>query len=86
MKKTFNGVVTSIAMKDTAVVEVFRQVPHPLYKKLQKRSKKYKVATEGNSLSVGDFVRIEETKPLSKDKHFRLAAVITSVKEANKLV
>lgn len=82
MAKTLNGVVTSVGMKNTAVVEVFRQVPHPLYKKLLKRSKKYKIETEGKELNVGDFVRIEETKPISKDKYFKLTTVITSVKEA----
>lgn len=82
MAKTLKGFVTSVGMKNTAVVEVFRQVPHPLYKKLLKRSKKYKIETGDASLSVGDFVVIEETKPLSKDKYFKFASVITSVKEA----
>lgn len=82
MAKTLNGIVTSVGMKNTAVVEVFRQVPHPLYKKLLKRSKKYKIETEGKELTVGDLVRIVETKPVSKDKYFKLATVITSVKEA----
>lgn len=81
MVKTLNGIVTSIGMKNTAVVEVFRRVPHPLYKKLLKRSKKYKVDTEGKEVSVGDFVQISETRPISKDKHFKLTRVITSVKE-----
>ena len=81
MAKTLNGIVRSIGMQNTAVVEVSRRVPHKLYKKLLTRSKKYKVETEGKELNVGDSVRIEETKPLSKDKYFKLSAVITSVKE-----
>lgn len=82
MAKTFNGKVTSVGMKNTIIVEVFRRVPHPLYKKLLTRSKKFKVETEGKSVSVGDLVKISETKPLSKDKYFKLEKVITSVKEA----
>ncbi|MBI5044932.1 MAG: 30S ribosomal protein S17 [Candidatus Levybacteria bacterium] len=83
MAKTLKGFITSTGMNNTAVVEVFRQVPHPLYKKLLKRSKKYKVETEGKTLSVGDYVQIEETKPMSKDKYFKLVSIITSVKEVS---
>ncbi len=82
MAKTLNGVVTSISMNNTAVVEVFRKTAHPLYKKLLTRSKKYKVETAGKELTVGDRVLIEETKPISKDKHFKLIDVVEAVKEA----
>ena len=82
MAKTLRGIVTSVAMKNTAVVEVFRKTPHPLYKKLLTRSKKFKIETEGKELTVGDTVRIVEIKPLSKDKHFKLLDIVESVKEA----
>ena len=72
MAKIFTGKVVSTKMQNTAVVEISRRKPHPLYKKLMLRSKKYKVDTAGKIVSVGDTVRITETKPISKDKHFRL--------------
>ena len=59
-------------MQDTVVVEIVRRVPHPLYKKLLKRSKKFKVATNGATVAVGDDVRIVETRPVSKDKYFAI--------------
>lgn len=82
MAKTLKGIVTSVGMQNTATVEVFRKTPHPLYKKLLTRSKKFKIETEGKELAVGDTVRIIETKPLSKDKYFKLLEVVESVKEA----
>ncbi len=81
MTRTFKGVVTSILMTNTAVVEVSRKTPHPLYKKLLTRSKKHKIETDGAELMVGDTVIIAETKPLSKGKHFRLSEVVTRIKE-----
>ncbi len=75
MAKIFVGTVISAKMKDTAVVEVSRHIPHPLYKKLLKRSKKYKVDTKGQQVAEGDTVRIIETLPISKDKHFKIAKV-----------
>lgn len=72
MAKILTGTVVSNTMQNTAVVEVIRRTPHPLYKKLLKRSKKYKVDTNGQAVKVGDRVRIMETKPISKDKHFML--------------
>jgi small subunit ribosomal protein S17 len=78
MARTLNGKIISLAMKDTAVVEVSRRVPHPLYKKLLARSKKFKVATEGKDLAIGDQVKIVETRPMAKDKYFKVAEVITS--------
>ena len=76
MKKTFEGTVVSVKMQNTAVVEVFRRKPHPLYKKLLKRSTRFKAETGGVSINIGDKVRITETKPISKDKHFKLMEVI----------
>ncbi len=73
-KKSFTGVVTSTAMKDTAVVTVSRYFKHPRYGKYVKAEKRYKAHDEGNSKQVGDKVVIEETKPISKDKRFRVTA------------
>lgn len=70
--KTFTGIVTSIKMKDTVVVEVSRRTPHPLYKKLQKRSSKLKVAAPAHTLAVGETVTIGETRPVAKGVHFIL--------------
>jgi small subunit ribosomal protein S17 len=59
-------------MQDTAIVEIVRHVPHPLYKKLQKRSKKYKVDTKGQTVTVGQDVQIVETRQVAKDKYFKI--------------
>ena len=72
MAKILTGKVISIKMQDTAVVQVTRFVPHPLYKKLMKRSKNFKVDSKGVELTVGQEVKILETKPMAKDKHFRI--------------
>jgi small subunit ribosomal protein S17 len=78
MAKTLNGTITAVGNK-TATVEVVRQFPHPLYRKLLKRSSKFKVFTDA-LMHVGDVVEITETKPVSKDKYFRVSKVITEVK------
>jgi small subunit ribosomal protein S17 len=72
MAKILTGKVVSNGMTNTIVVEVVRRTPHPLYRKLLKRSKTYKVETNGVNVPLGERVRIVETKPLSKDKHFML--------------
>ncbi len=77
MAKVLTGKVISIKMQNTAVVEVSRRVPHPLYKKLLKKSKHFNVATVGKSVAVGNEVRIVETKPVSKTKYFAIKEVIT---------
>jgi len=76
MQKIFSGIVVSTKMDKTAVVEVTRRTPHPLYKKLLKRSKKYKADTGDFKVSLGDRVKIIETRPISKDKHFRILEVV----------
>lgn len=81
MAKKLNGIVTSAGSKNTAVVQVSRRVPHSLYKKLIAKSKKYKIETAGVELTVGDDVIIEEIKPVSKDKHFKLVSITTDIKE-----
>lgn len=76
MSKVLIGKVVSIKMQDTVLVEVVRRTPHKLYGKLMRLSKKYKVAPNGQNVTVGNLVRIEETKPASKDKHFKITKVI----------
>lgn len=71
-KKTLKGVVTSDKMDKTIVVKVTRFVEHPKYGKRIKKSKKYKVHDETNSKKIGDIVEIEETRPISKDKKFKV--------------
>ncbi len=72
MAKILRGKITANKMQNTAIVEVIRMVPHPLYKKLLKRSKKYKVETNGQKVEIGTTVKIIETRPMGKDKHFKL--------------
>ncbi len=76
MKQTFAGVVVSNKMQKTVVVNVVFKKPHPIYKKLVKRDRKIKADTGSNSLKIGDRVRIVATRPISKDKHFRVVEVI----------
>ena len=76
MKQTFTGVVVSNKMQKTVVVNVVFRKPHPIYKKLVKRDRKIKAEADSNSLKVGDRVRIMATRPISKDKYFRVVEVI----------
>jgi small subunit ribosomal protein S17 len=76
MQKTFNGKVISLKMNKTAVVEVTRRAPHPLYRKLLTRSKNYKADSGDLVLTVGQRVKIAETKPISKGKFFKVLEVI----------
>ncbi len=71
---TLEGTVVKAAMQKTVVVKVTRFVKHPKYKKYQTLTKKYKVHDENGTAKVGDKVTIVETKPISKDKHFKLVA------------
>ncbi len=71
--QTFTGVVVKTAMKDTATVRVDRFVKHAKYKKYFVRSKKYLAHDPGNTAQVGDKVTIVATRPISKQKHFKLA-------------
>jgi small subunit ribosomal protein S17 len=77
MAKVLTGTVISVKMQSTVVVEVTRRTPHKLYAKLMRRSKKYKVDPAGHTVDVGSFVKIEETKPVSKDKYFKIIEVLT---------
>lgn len=71
-QKTLSGVVVSDKMTDTVVVAVERYVKHPKYGKFIKRLKKYKAHDKGNQRKIGDKVSIEQTRPISKDKSFRI--------------
>lgn len=82
--KIFEGIIVSVGMKNTAVVEVFRKTPHPLYKKLIKKSKKIKADTSSVEPVVGNIVRITETRPISKDKYFKILEIVGS-KQIKKL-
>ncbi|HEX8932040.1 MAG TPA: 30S ribosomal protein S17 [Patescibacteria group bacterium] len=81
MAKVLTGKIISTKMQDTVIVEVTRFVPHPLYKKLMKKSKNFKVDVNGHELSVGKRVKIAETKPVSKDKYFKVIEVIAEEHE-----
>jgi len=70
------GIVVSDKMEKTVVVAVENVKKHSLYKKIIKNTKKYKVHDEKNECRVGDKVRIEETRPLSKEKNWRVAEII----------
>ena len=70
--KQFSGVVVSDKMKDTIVVNVARFVKHPKYGKFMKRNKNFKADDPGNTKKIGDKVTIEECRPISKDKHFKI--------------
>ncbi|MBI4009041.1 30S ribosomal protein S17 [Candidatus Roizmanbacteria bacterium] len=70
MQKIIAGTVLSMNLKKTVIVSVERKFRHPLYKKTLIRHKKYKVHNEDIPLKEGDVVRIKESKPISKEKHF----------------
>jgi small subunit ribosomal protein S17 len=76
VRKTRTGNVVSAKMNKTIVVSVERRIAHELYGKIIKRSKKYYVHDESNEAKEGDTVRIQETRPLSKLKSWRLLEVI----------
>ena len=80
LRKTRVGTVVSTVMDKTIVVAVADNVRHPLYKKIVKTTKKFKVHDENNECNVGDKVEITETRHLSKDKYFRLVKIIEKAK------
>jgi len=71
------GIVTSNKMQKTVVVTVDRQFTHPLYKRVVRTSKKFMAHDEKNECQTGDTVRIQETRPLSRQKRWRVVQVIT---------
>ena len=80
LRKTRTGKVVSDKMDKTIVVAVEDHVKHPLYKKIVKRTYKLKAHDENNECKVGDTVKVMETRPLSKDKRWRLVEVMEKVK------
>ena len=79
-RRTKIGVVVSDKMEKTCVVSVTSNVKHPLYKKVVKITKKFKVHDENNECHVGDTIEIMETRPISKTTHFRLLRIIERAK------
>ena len=75
-RKTRVGVVVSDKMQKTVVVAVDRRVPHPVYGKMVTRTTRLKAHDEENSAKQGDTVRIMETRPLSKDKRWRVVEIV----------
>ena len=81
-RKTRIGIVTSDKMDKTVVVAVKTKVRHPLYGKMVNRTLKVKAHDEENSCGIGDTVKIMETRPLSKDKRWRVVEIIEKAKSA----
>lgn len=79
-RKTRVGVVVSDKMDKTIVVAIKTKVRHPLYGKMVNRTRKFKAHDEENACGIGDTVEIMETRPLSKDKRWRLVEIIEKAK------
>jgi len=80
LRKTRNGRVVSDKMDKTIVVAIEDSVKHPLYKKIVKRTVRFKAHDENNECRIGDRVQIMETRPLSKDKRWRLVKILEKAK------
>ena len=80
LRKTRTGKVVSDKMEKTVVVAIVDSVQHPLYKKFIKRTVKFKAHDEKNECNIGDTVMIMETRPISKDKHWRVVEILTKAK------
>ncbi len=80
MRKERIGVVVSDKMDKTIIVEIRNRVKHPLYGKIMNRTTKLKAHDENNECGVGDTVRVMETRPLSKDKRWRLVEIVEKAK------
>jgi len=80
IRKTRVGVVSSNKMEKSITVVVERRIPHPMYGKYVKRSKKLTAHDDKNECQIGDLVKIMETKPISKNKRWRLIEVIEKAK------
>ncbi len=80
LRKTRIGVVVSDKMDKTIVVAIKDNVKHPLYKKVMKTTYKLKAHDENNECGIGDTVEVMETRPLSKDKRWRLVRIIEKAK------
>ena len=84
-RKTREGVVVSDAMQKTRVVKIERVYRHPRYQRVIRMSKKLKAHDEGNESRVGDRVVIEETRPLSKEKRWRIRSIVGRANPAARL-
>lgn len=80
LRKTKTGKVVSDKMDKTIVVEIIDSVQHPLYKKFIKSTTRFKAHDENNECKIGDTVEITETRPLSKDKRWRVSEIIERAK------
>ena len=80
LRKTRTGKVTSDKMDKTITVAIEDHVKHPLYNKIVKRTYKLKAHDENNECKIGDIVKVMETRPLSKDKRWRLVEIIERAK------
>ena len=76
-RKNLVGIVVSVKMDKTAVVSVERRERHPLYRKIVRSTKRYKAHDPNNGAVLGDVVRIVETRPISKEKRWRIAETLT---------
>lgn len=79
-KQTLTGIVASDKMDKTIVVEVVTRKLHPLYKKYVKSSRRFKAHDENNEAHIGDTVRVIESRPLSRDKRWRLVEILERAK------
>ncbi len=84
-RKEFTGTVISDKMQKTVVVRVMRMSKHAKYSRVAKSYNKFKAHDEAGMAKLGDTVRIEETRPLSKDKHFRVLEVIKKAQSVDKI-
>lgn len=80
LRKTRTGKVTSNKMDKTVVVAIENHVKHPLYNKIVKKTYKLKAHDENNECNIGDTVKVMETRPLSKDKRWRLVEIVEKAK------
>ncbi len=80
LRKTRTGKVTSNKMDKTIVVAIENHVKHPLYNKIVKKTYKLKAHDEKNDCNIGDTVKVMETRPLSKDKRWRLVEIVERAK------
>lgn len=82
-RRQYTGEVISDRMQKTRIVKVVRMTKHPKYNKVVKELNKFKVHDEKNAAGLGDIVRIEETRPISKDKRYRLIQILKKSKTAH---
>lgn len=80
LRKTRTGIVSSNKMDKTVVVSIKDNVKHPLYKKIIKKTVKLKAHDENNTCNIGDRVLVMETRPMSKDKRWRVVEIIEKAK------